>query len=491
MADLSPYHFPARTQTGLLFGLSAARLGVLGAAGVVFITAMSTPTTGSIAIGTTVIVLLIATATVPVAGQAAVDWLPIAVAYGWRQATRNNEFYTSPDVSLDLPPEVVDLPGELFGIELHQLDIPHGVDAAAGVGVVVDTFRRRHVAIAEVGAADFLFCDPDDQQARIAAWGRVLDHVAQSMPEVGRLQLVHTAQPAGRQPLDSHHRTHGGRGTEASHKSYLDVIDAAADAQEHRLLLAIALDLHAVRREIRQAGGGTEGAARVLLDRATTIEEALRAAGLQVHGWLSAAAIGRVLRLGYDPAARTRLDDTEDDSAGGVAPAAVGPTGMVDGWLAVRHDSGWSATLQVVQPPARPVCGDFLQHLLIGVQAPRRMSLLYVPTTLATAERRAQTQQVSTESEQALRARWGFGTSARQRRQYDDAAQREQDLVEGRTVFKVVWLLTVTALTPTELDAAIAQVEAAARRCSLEPRRMAGSQRQGHGFTLPLCRGAR
>jgi hypothetical protein len=135
--------------------------------------------------------------------------------------------------------------------------------------------------------------------------------------------------------------------------------------------------------------------------------------------------------------------------------------------------------------------GDFLQHLLIGVPAQRRLSLLYIPTPLATAERRAQTQQVSTESEQTLRARWGFGTSARQRRAWHDAAQREEDLVEGRTVFKVVWLITVTAPTPGELEASIGQVEAAARRCSLELRLLAGSQRQGHAFTLPLCRGAR
>ncbi|HVL97897.1 MAG TPA: SCO6880 family protein [Egibacteraceae bacterium] len=86
---------------------------------------------------------------------------------------------------------------------------------------------------------------------------------------------------------------------------------------------------------------------------------------------------------------------------------------------------------------------------------------------------------------------WGFGTSARQRRAWHDAAQREEDLVEGRTVYRVVWLVTVTATTPAELETAVGQVEAAARRCSLELRRLSGTQRQGFAFTLPLCRGAR
>src|SRR5690606_22117619 len=128
---------------------------------------------------------------------------------------------------------------------------------------------------------------------------------------------------------------------------------------------------------------------------------------------------------------------------------------------------------------------EFLQHLLLGVDARRRMSLLYVPTPSAVAQRRAQTQQVSVESEQTLRARWGFGTSARQRRTWQDAAQREEDLVEGRTIYRLVWLITITAATPAELETATGQVEATARRCALELQRLAGTQRQVFAFPPP------
>ena len=64
-------------------------------------------------------------------------------------------------------------------------------------------------------------------------------------------------------------------------------------------------------------------------------------------------------------------------------------------------------------------------------------------------------------------------------------------MVEGRAVYRVVWLITVTADDPAALDAAIGQVDAAARRCGVELRRLAGTQRQAFAFTLPLCRGAR
>ena len=497
MTELPVYQFPSRPTPGVLFGLSVARLVAIGAGGVVVILTLSRPSAAGLLVAVVTLTLLTAAVGIKVRGRAVIDWLPVWVAFGWQQATRNNEFYANPDVVLDLPDGVLDLPGELFGIEIHHYAGTSRASVAnptpTAYGIVKDAFRNRLVAVAEIAGDDFLFCDPADQQARIAAWGGFLDHVAQALPELTRLQIVHTVGPTAVADVTAHLRDHGGRGTATTGASYQQVLDAAREqAQQHRMMLAIALDTHVARRAIRQAGGGRDGAAAVLMDRAAVIEETLRAAGLDVRGWLPTSALGRVLRLAFDPAAAAA-----EDGAGDTAPeqeldaATVGPTGMADGWSAVRHDSGWSTTFQVARPPSRPVTGEFLQHLLLGVSARRRMSLLYVPTPAATAERRAQTQQVSTESEQTLRARWGFATSARQRRAWQDAAQREEDLVEGRAVYRIVWLITVTAPTADELEAAAGQVEAAARRCSLELRRLAGTQRQAFAFTLPLCRGAR
>ncbi len=227
------------------------------------------------------------------------------------------------------------------------------------------------------------------------------------------------------------------------------------------------------------------------MDRAATIEDLLATGGLQVHGWLPARSIAGLLRVAFDPAAHTRTDLSADVTCGGgVDPAAAGPYGLDEDWTRLRHDSGWSTTLQVTRPPSRPVPGDFLQHLLIGAPVTRRLSLLYVPTPAATAQRQATSAQVSADAEAALRTRWGFTIGARQRRTHDDAARREADLVDGRAVYRTCWTLTITGTDPDDLDAAVEQVEAAARRCGLELRRLTGLQRQGCGFTLPLCRGA-
>ena len=494
------YRFPARPAVGLLFGLSLPRLLALGAAGVVLIVVSSRPTLVTVLAGGASMLVLVAAASVKAGGRSLIDWLPIAAGYVWGQATRNNEFYASPDLTdVDLPDGVLDLPGELFGFELHTYTAAAARasianPSAAGYGVLIDTFRSRLVAIVEVSGQDLLFCDPGEQQARFAGWGGLLDHVGQSLPELCRLQLVHLSGPtAGSQPRRWHHE-HGARGDEATAESYRQLIDAADGVgQEHRLLLAIGLDRQAARRQIRQAGGGRDGAATVLLDRAAQLEEALTGAGIEVHGWLAARQVAAVLRAGFDPSATGELDTRGDNVTAGAGcdPVVAGPAGMVESWAAVRLDAGWAATCQIVAPPSRPVSGEFLQHLLIGVPAARRMSLLYVPTPAQTAERRAQTEQVTAESEQALRMRWGFASSARHRRSHGDAAQREADLVDGRAVFRLVWTITITAPTLSDLDAAVGQAEAGARRCGLELRRLVGTQRQATSFTLPLCRGAR
>ena len=499
MAELSTYRFPARPSVGMLFGLTLPRLTMFGIAGVVLIAVTSRPTLGTVLAGGGVIALLVLSAAVKVAGRTLVDWVPIGVAYVWGRTTRNSEFYASADLADPVLPEgVLDLPGELFGFELHAYTTESRTTSAnptaADYGILIDTFRDRMVAVVEVSGQDLLFCDPDEQQTRFAGWGGLLDHVGQTLPELCRLQLVHLCRPATVEQARGWREVHGGRGTDATASSYRQLLDAVDGVgQQHRLLLAIALDRRAARRQIRQAGGGRDGAATVLLDRAVQVEEALVGAGIEVHGWLPARQVASVLRVGFDPAAAVEVDARGEDVTDGAGsdPAAAGPAGMVESWSSLRLDTGWATTLQVVGPPSRPVTGEFLQHLLIGVPAARRMSLLYVPTPTHTAERRAQTQQVTAESEQALRVRWGFAASARHRRSHGDAAQREADLVDGRAVFRLVWTITVTGPAISEVDAAVGMVEAAARRCGLELRRLVGTQRQAASFTLPLCRGAR
>lgn len=491
---LAIYTFPTGPAGGILFGLSGPRLTAVGLSGLALLVAVMGTGTGARLAALTVVAVSLLLTFVKITHRPLLEWIPVVARHGWAQATRANEFYRSPDLETGpLPDEVLDLPGELFGLELHDLtvDTDTTADHAIRYGIVRDVWRKRVIVVAEVSGDGFLFDDPDDQQHRVDGWGALLDQVAATMPEIVRLQVVHTAGPAPVKRLARYHRTAGGHGTPATATSYRQVVERAGrDAQEHRMLLAVALDERAARNAIRQAGGGIAGAANVLLDRAARIEAQLTASGLQVHGWLSAGTIAAVLRVAFDPAAATSLP-TDGDGNPDVSPPACGPWAMNAGWAAVRHDSGWSTSFEVVRPPARPVTPDFLQHLLVGVPAQRRLSLLHVPMVAEQAERDAKSRQISADAEASIRSRFGFGVTRRQVREHEDATRQEEDVVDGRGMFRLVWLLTVTAPDPQQLEAAAGQVEAAARKCRLELRRTFGMQRQAAGFTLPLCRGAR
>ena len=481
MAELRTYRFPTRTGSGVLLGMSPPQLGGVATAGVVFVAAVSVATPAALAVGAAAVALLLAGSFVPVAGRPAVAWVPVAVLFGWAMATRNNEFYASPDLSVDLPDGVLDVPGELFGIEIATLD-----EAGAGYAMVRDTFRNRVVAVAEVSGADFLFLDPADEQARVEGWGAVLDQLAQSMPEVTRLQVVHTVGPASPGPLVRHHAVHGGRGTEATAASYGEVLELAGrSGQDHRCLVAVAVDLAAARRAVRQAGGG-------------------RPRGVPGADGPCRHARGRVDRR---RARRARLVDGRPGrraAPGRVRPGRPRPhpagrrCGVVGGAVGDRRRlvSGPSRVGLVDHGPGRRAAVTSGHRRLPPAPADRcpggAADVAAVRPDPDADRGTAGADPAGLRRRRAGRAgRWGFATSARQRRAQSDAVQREAEVVEGRAVFRVVWLVTVTGRDPHELDAAVGQLEAAARRCGLDLRPMTGTQRQAAAFTLPLCRGAR
>jgi len=94
-------------------------------------------------------------------------------------------------------------------------------------------------------------------------------------------------------------------------------------------------------------------------------------------------------------------------------------------------------------------------------------------------------------AEAHLRESKGFLTSHRKSREHENTDRRAAQLQEGYADFRFSGYVTVTAASVAELDAACAEVVAAAQRSSLELRRMTGEQDLAFTYTLPLCRGLR
>jgi hypothetical protein len=88
-----------------------------------------------------------------------------------------------------------------------------------------------------------------------------------------------------------------------------------------------------------------------------------------------------------------------------------------------------------------------------------------------------------------LRRRGGFLATARRRREQEVLVQREMELAEGHAPYRFSGYVTVSAVSPDELEDACAQTEQSAARCGLELRLCYGDQARAFLATLPLGRG--
>jgi hypothetical protein len=163
---------------------------------------------------------------------------------------------------------------------------------------------------------------------------------------------------------------------------------------------------------------------------------------------------------------------------------------MDDGWGAVRVDGAWHCTFWVSEWPRVAVGPAFLAPLLSG-SACWTMSVLMAPVDPEKALRQARSSRTAILADARLRSRAGFLPSARRDRESEGTVQREAELADGHSEYRFSAYLTVSAGTPSELEAACAEAEHAARSAHVELRRMYGRQAEAYWWTQPVGRGLR
>ena len=158
-------------------------------------------------------------------------------------------------------------------------------------------------------------------------------------------------------------------------------------------------------------------------------------------------------------------------------------------WRHVRTDSGVHAVYWIAEWPRFEIDPGFLQPVLLGGTARRTLSLTMTPVPTGRAMRDIRRARVEHAADAATRVRTGRMEDEAHRAEAADVARRESDLVAGHADLRFVGLLTVTADTEADLDAACVATEAAAAQGMCEVRRLAGQQ--AHAFlagALPLAR---
>lgn len=473
---LTPVQFSRLARRTILLGLSLFQVVALGLGAIGFVAALYIGGTALLVwlapIWATSLILALARA----GGRPLVEWLPVARV--WLGRRISGQLRHRAKIFKPRPAGTLALPGDAAALR-------EWTDRTTGAVMVHDPYTQTLTAIVGITHPAFVLLDPAEQQRRVASWGRVLAGACRS-GRIARLQILDRTLPDSGTSLTDWWTGHGTDDGSWPAATYKELIRRAGPAAErHQTTISVALDLRAAARQVRAAGGGIPGGAAVMRHEMTNLVAALRAADLAPTGWLAASDLAVMLRTAYDPAAASTLD-----SCGvGRDLATAGPLAVVETWDRIRTDSAHHAVLWISEWPRTQVFPGFLAPLLLTPGVQRTFSITATPMRADLAVRDIRRKKTGLLSDASQRAKIGQIEDAAHTAEYRDVVRQEQDLTAGHGILRYTGLITVTAATSDELDAAVAAVEQAAVQASCETRRLVGQQAQAFtAAALPLSR---
>lgn len=475
--DLVPVKFSRLTRRGVLLGLSLSQLIALGLGVGSLVWAFYAGGGMFIAFSAPVWLSAVATVWIRISGRAIVEWIP--VIFWWLWKTTGGQLLYRRRVVRPRPAGSLALPGDMARLREYE-------DPITGAGMVHDPTASTLTAIVAVSHPAFVLLDPGEQDRRVSSWGRVLATVCRS-GRLSMLQVLEHTLPDSGTGLAEWWASHGNANDSWASTTYAELIERAGPAGErHATTLSLSLDMHAAARQIRTAGGGIRGAAAVLRQEMSTLVAALRSADLAPSSWLTCGEIAVILRSAYDPAIAATL---ERHGELGQSLATAGPVAVNESWSRLRTDSAFHAVLWISEWPRSMVYPGFLAPVLLSSGIQRSFSLLCTPMRSDQAARDIRKKKTEYISDAAQRQRIGQIEDASQTAEFHDVLQQEADLTAGHGILRYTGLISVSARTADELDAAVAAIEQAAIQASCETRLLVGQQAQAFtAAALPLCR---
>nr|WP_199421667.1 SCO6880 family protein [Actinotalea solisilvae] len=400
-----------------------------------------------------------------VGGRPLVEWVPLGGTWVLRRLTGGAREITRP----------VTRPGlSLPGVG----EVPFDVTPTLGAALLVDRRGGSIVAVARVSGRGFVLDDPGTQAVKVDGWGRALAALGRRRA-VRRVQLVLRTAQCSETSVHRWWRENAVAGGSPAGSVLADLMaDASYATRRPEALLAIAL--RPPRGGLRRLGHSD---VTTLEQELTAVADALRSADVDITAWTTPAQAPVLLRSAYDPATRP-LPDTD---VGSTAPPAMG---IAESWNHVTTDGAVHAVYWIAEWPRSEVHPSFLQPLVLSPDSVRTITLIAEPLPIAASLREIRRAKAEHTADAAQRARIGQVEDESIRAELDDLLRREQELVAGHGDLRFTGLVTVSAPTLEELDAACSATEAAAAQALCEMRRLVGQQTTAHlAATVPLARG--
>lgn len=508
------YNFGALERRGVILGLSVAQTLVLlvGSATTVLFLAAG----GGLGIATLCLTLAAGLVFLRRQGRPLVHWVDAVLLYGarrllgrtrWRSRAPWQGTHVRIPISDDGQPNLAsahvtkrpcDTPDAIGPVEILETDFGSG----QALGVVADREKNTFTCAFRCESRPFALESRSVQERMLANWGAWFSGIARTAT-ISRLQWIERTVVSGTDDIErffEENRDQRLSEDSAQIQSYRQLIETAgAVSREHELLVALQIKRGnpAVEQRVRRHGKSDAAVCHVLSVEARAVIDRLRRADLTSTAPLSAEGVACAIKDAFDPfsrPARHRLIEA-DPKRDGIAPELAWPLATDETAHSYRSDSALHRTMWLGEWPRLDVEPAFLLPLLLQTEGLRTVSVVFEPVPPRKSLRKAEGAVLQDVTDEAIRDRFGFLTTARRRKEQEGALRREQELVAGHAEVRMAGFLTVSVAAEQDhpadaLDNASAAAQDTAQLSLLEPDSRPGEQAQAFACgALPLCRG--
>jgi hypothetical protein len=518
---IAGHRFGPREQNGI-FGLRPAQLGIIAAAALlaILLARVGSPLAGGLLV-LGVLGGALGLAFVQLGHRTADQWTAVLAVHSLRHLGGQGRWTSGAHLigqRLELEPGSSavraallpqNLPPGLEGVRILAASV---AGERAEVGIVRD--GRSYAVALEVEGQGFALMDPGAQERLAGEWGAIIADFGVASTPIDRIQWLERTVPEDPTALVRYARSRipelaGAKTPEelaaalealppARHRvvwSYLEGVSRGGPiAQQHEsyVVLRLSTARPLAARRLRRSGQGDleRGACEALLRQAASLSERLQAAGLRVSGILTPRLLAEAIRVAYDLGARHRGHQMEQAGReAGIDPLRFAPGAVAEFGGHLRTDGSLHATYHVAEWPRREVTATFLHPLLLRTRCTRTVAMTMEPVDPRRAGREIERAHVGRRTAGRVLSHYGWEQSFRRESEDLKVETVGQELTEGHVSVRYSAYVTVSALTPEELEEACGQVETQASQSLLELERLWGQQLPAFTYTLPLARG--
>lgn len=435
----------------------------------------------------TLIIVLLACglAFLPFGGRNLDEWVPIFGKWMVTGSKGRNYHAVAPLLGhTDRKIQMVAAPPFVKGVKLLKVVHSEGREVA----VIKDTANNTYSAVLALRGGPFVLSGKDDQEAQLANWGSVLARFAREGSLISRVQWLERAIPENAQQMHDYYDSMGTLDPDNPVASaYTELIDSAVPVTTgHEVHLVIQISQLKAAKQIKQAGGGDDGACEVLLRELLHASTQVASAGFQVLGALGRDEVVRLIRTTFEPNVNEDMSQRMHD---GLKMNEIWPMVTETEWSSYHTDSAFHRTFWVSDFPRTDVGADFLAPLMLQSLITRTISVVMEPIAPTKALREVETARTSFIADQDLRDRAGYVLNASREREYQKLQEREQELTDGHGAYRFSAYVTCSATSEEELEYASQAVEQVCHQSHLVLRTLYGEQDTAFATMLPLGRG--